>query len=103
MFCDSFIIFDHLHHLIKVVSHTVLDTPVASVEQAYTHAVEAIHEIIARLEDPSTIVQPVDEVPVKENAWSSNVGQSGYETFVKRIKGKIKAFYFNTCRLIRYH
>jgi anthranilate synthase component 1 len=49
LFCDTLLVFDHLQHTIKVVSHARLD---GDVEASYRQATWKIEELIARLEKP---------------------------------------------------
>ncbi|MSQ05971.1 MAG: anthranilate synthase component I [Dehalococcoidia bacterium] len=49
MFTDSLVIFDHLRHDIKVVSHVRLD---GDVDAAYASAVDKIEELVGRLSQP---------------------------------------------------
>jgi len=49
MEADTVLVFDHLRHVITVVSHAYLDGPV---EEAYARAVARIEEIARRLERP---------------------------------------------------
>ena len=49
LFCDTLLIFDHLRHDIKVVSHVRLD---GDVDQAYEEATGKIDSLVRRLEAP---------------------------------------------------
>ncbi|KAL3897219.1 MAG: hypothetical protein SGCHY_003569 [Lobulomycetales sp.] len=89
MFCDAFVIFDHLHHLVKVVSHVVLDG-ITDIETAYARATESINEICALLESPDTPQPRNAAAPAEPSEWSSNVGQKGYQEYVQKIKEQIK-------------
>ncbi len=50
MFSDTLLVFDHLKHRIKVVSHARLEE--SGVEKAYGRAVEKIEELVERLKGP---------------------------------------------------
>ncbi len=50
MFVDTLLIFDHLRHKIKVLSHVHLDAP--DLDAEYARAVERIEELVARLRQP---------------------------------------------------
>jgi anthranilate synthase component 1 len=50
MFVDTLLIFDHLRHKIKVLSHVHLDAH--NLEEEYARAVERIEELVARLRQP---------------------------------------------------
>ena len=54
MFAETVLIFDHLRHDIKVVSHARLDD---GVEKAYADAVSRIDEMVYRLSQPLTLPQ----------------------------------------------
>lgn len=54
MFAETVLIFDHLRHDIKVVSHARLDD---GVEKAYADAVGRIDEMVCRLSRPLTLPQ----------------------------------------------
>ncbi|UCB43422.1 MAG: anthranilate synthase component I [Dehalococcoidales bacterium] len=49
LFTDTMLVFDHLMHKIKVVSHVHLD---GNVEEAYAQAVEKIESLVQRLRQP---------------------------------------------------
>ena len=49
MFCDTLLLFDHVRHDIKVVSHVRLN---GDIEQAYAKATAKIDEMVARLSRP---------------------------------------------------
>ena len=51
MMTDTFMIFDHLMHKIRIVSHAHLDL---GIERAYAEAVRRIDEIVDRLDRPLT-------------------------------------------------
>ncbi|HEY32991.1 MAG TPA: anthranilate synthase component I [Dehalococcoidia bacterium] len=49
LFTDTLLVFDHLMHKIKVVSHVYLD---GNVEEAYAQAIEKIETLVQRLRQP---------------------------------------------------
>jgi len=49
MFCDTLLLFDHVRHDIKVVSHVNLD---GDIDQAYAEATAKIDEMVHRLSQP---------------------------------------------------
>ena len=49
MFCDTLLLFDHVRHDIKVVSHVHLD---GDVDRAYAEATQKIDEMVSRLSKP---------------------------------------------------
>lgn len=85
LFCDSMVVFDHIHHTIKVVAHCRLD---GDIESSYRQAGFKIDEIVDRLNSP-TIKLPEQEVAavLRTNGKAeSNVGREGYELMVERIR-----------------
>jgi anthranilate synthase component 1 len=85
LFCDSMVVFDHIHHTIKVVAHCRID---GDIESSYRQAAFQIDEIVERLNSP-TIKLPEQEVGAVLRAngkAESNVGREGYELMVERIR-----------------
>ena len=90
MFFDTVVIFDHLAHNIKVVSHVHLD---GEINGAYGHAVEKIDRLVERLSTP------LEKRPAMKSAGpkaqspqvSSNFTQEDYEVVVERAKEYIVA------------
>ncbi len=97
MFNDTLLVFDHLQHVIKVVSHARLD---GDIDTAYRQAVWRIEELVGRLSQPLTALpyatgqaspairgQDVTPGAAEEDAEvRSNMGRDEYEAKVKRIK-----------------
>ena len=90
MFHDTLLVFDHLRHTIKVVSHVHIDD---DLEAAYRQAVEKIDRLVERLdtplEVPPTRRQPASGSPGAR--FTSNFGREGYEAAVERAKEYIYA------------
>ncbi len=89
MFVDTFLVFDHLRHMIKVVSHVHLDAPDLSV--AYAQAIARIEDVIKLLRQPLPTrsmpgAQQHEGVPV-----GSNISRQQYEANVERAKEYIMA------------
>ena len=84
MFADTLLVFDHLRHDIKVVSHVRLD---GDVEQAYTEATRKIDDLVRRLAQPlelnlaRSVDRPTSEEPAEV---ASNFTQPGYEAAVAK-------------------
>ena len=89
MLTTTFLIFDHLQHKIRVVSHAHVD---GDVERAYADAVQRIDDLVSRLESPLSLPasgprrSPGDEPPL-----SSNFTKKQYEEMVRRCKEYIVA------------
>ena len=84
MLTTTFLIFDHLRHSIRVVSHAHID---GDVERAYSEAVERIEQIVARLEAP--LARPASAAPatdVPKTAVASNVTRERYEEMVRQAR-----------------
>ena len=85
LFCDSMVVFDHIHHTIKVIAHCRLD---GDIDSSYRQAAFQIDEIVDRLNRP-TITLPLQAVGAVLRAngkAESNVGREGYELMVERIR-----------------
>jgi anthranilate synthase component 1 len=87
MLVDTFLVFDHLTHRIKVVSHVRLD---GDIEQSYDEAISRIEELISRLsrplpESPGSAGHSHYSEPV------SNYSRSDFEASVLKIKEYITA------------
>ena len=84
MFADTLLVFDHLRHDIKVVSHVRLD---GEVEQAYNQATGKIDELVRRLSQPLELPPDLFRVdsPNDEPAEvSSNFTRSEYQAAVEK-------------------
>ncbi len=85
MLADTLLIFDHLTHTIKVVSHVHLD---GDVESEYKNAIDKIDEIARRLE--STVATEIKRPPAKAKPhMKSNLTKAEYESMVERAKEHI--------------
>lgn len=81
MFADTLLVFDHLRHDIKVVSHIRLDGDVAA---AYAAATAKIDRLVARLAAPLTVPPEKDPAAGPAPAVESNFTQPQYEQAVAR-------------------
>jgi anthranilate synthase component 1 len=90
LFTDAMVVFDHIHHTIKVIAHCRLD---GDVDAAYAQAAFQIDAIVERLQNP-TVQPPLEEVTEvlrTSGAAESNQGREGYELMVDRIKEYVVA------------
>jgi anthranilate synthase component I len=90
MFCDSMVVFDHIHHSIKVMAHCRLD---GDIDASFEQAARRIDAIVERLANPS-VHPPVEEVAdvlKASNAGESNQGREGYELMVNKVKEYVVA------------
>ncbi len=87
MFVDTMLVFDHVTHKIKVISHVRLN---GDIEKAYQDAVEKIDDLIARLNQPLKIPKtrktphPAQNLPTQNN-------KAEFEESVRRTKEYIQA------------
>ena len=84
MMTTTFLIFDHLRHKIRVVSHAYLD---GEVERAYADAVDRINEVVSRLESPLVPPHRIDGRSADAGSnVESNMTRSQFEEMVQRTK-----------------
>ncbi len=90
LYCDSMVVFDHLHHTIKVIAHCRLD---GDVDAAYRQAAFTIDELTERLASPTVPLPPQEVAAVlrTNGRAQSNIGREGYELMVERIREDIIA------------
>jgi anthranilate synthase component 1 len=89
MFTDTILVFDHLKHAIKVVSHCRLD---GDVEASYRQACWRIDELVERLARPLPAVPyPVEPPPVRQQSVVSNTEKDDFLRKVERCKEYIVA------------
>jgi len=85
MFTDTLLVFDHLMHKIKVVSHAYLD---GDIEKSYNRALEKIESLADRLSQPlgpSHDTKKSVNTPVK-GEFSSNLTKKQHEAMVEQAK-----------------
>jgi anthranilate synthase component 1 len=82
MLADTLLVFDHLTHKIKVVSHVHLD---GDVEAGYQEATNKIDELVERLRQPIA-AETLSTVPSARSSATSNLTQAEYEAIVSRTK-----------------
>jgi anthranilate synthase component 1 len=90
MFTDSLLVFDHLQHKIKVVSHFRLD---GDVEAAYRQAAWRIEELVGRLERPLDKLpySGAPGVPVEFPVVNSNLSREDHAQIVSEAQKYIVA------------
>ena len=90
LFVDTLLVFDHVSHKIKVVSHIRLDG--GSVEEAYTDAVGRIERLAERLDRPLQMERRAAHGQVEDSpTYTSNMSQERYEAMVEQVKEYIYA------------
>jgi anthranilate synthase component 1 len=90
MFVDTVLVFDHVTHKIKVLSHAHLD---GDIEQAYQQALGRIENLVERLNQPLGPSQQMNAASTLGNGSkiSSNFTKQGYEAAVDKVKQYITA------------
>ena len=85
MFVDTVLVFDHVTHKIKVLSHVRLD---GDIEEAYQKAVNRIEDLVDRLNQPLKPDQHTKAfgLPVSNHRLSSNFSRDEFEESVNKIK-----------------
>ena len=89
MFADTILVFDHLKHRIKVVSHIKLDGN--NVDHAYKNAVERIESLVKRLGQPLKQERKEVKVAHQPSPVSSNMSKEQFEAMVVHAKEDIVA------------
>ncbi len=89
MFADTVLVFDHLSHKIKVVSHVHLDNE--SVEKAYAEATARIDALVEKLHQPLGAKHGKAAKKTAAKPATSNMTQSHYEAIVSKAKEHIAA------------
>ena len=85
MFVDTMLVFDHITHKIKVLSHVHLD---GDIEQAYQDAVDKIDNLVDRL---SHAIEPGQDKKASTTSktshnLSSNFSKDDFEASVQKVK-----------------
>ena len=83
MLTTTFLIFDHVRHKIRVVSHAHLD---GDVEGAYGEAVGRIDELVRRLETPLRLPAHESAAEGRTDRVTSNMTQEQYMGMVERVR-----------------
>ena len=89
MFVDTLLIFDHLTHKIKVISHAHLDGDLYN--NAYQAATQKIDELVKRLGQASDPQPLTLETPIEPSQISSNFTREEFEASVEKARQYIIA------------
>ncbi|MGI8927134.1 MAG: anthranilate synthase component I [Tepidiformaceae bacterium] len=81
MFCDSLLVFDHLQHTIRVISHARLD---GDIDASYRQAAFKIEELVGRLAEP--LVKLPYEIRLPRTAGSAFVSNNTREDFMQKVE-----------------
>jgi anthranilate synthase component 1 len=82
MLADTLLVFDHLSHVIKVVSHARVD---GDIEKGYRQATCKIDRIVERLQQPVPETKP-QNTPKAKSGITANLTRKQYENIVTRMK-----------------
>ncbi|AAS50982.1 ABR209Wp [Eremothecium gossypii ATCC 10895] len=90
MLFDTVVAYDHVFHRFQVVHNMQLE-PGIDLNAAYEDATRAIRDVVDRLTASTPVPQPPQPPIRRGQEFSSNVGQQGYEEYVRRLKEHIYA------------
>jgi anthranilate synthase component I len=88
MLSDTMLIFDHITHRIKIVSHVHLD---GNIEDSYREATQKIDTLIERLRQPLPNQLKAKTIPTVQSKMTSNFSKDSFEAAVSKIKEYITA------------
>ena len=97
MFTDTLLVFDHLQHNIKVVSHARLD---GDIDASYRQAIFKIEELVTRLAKPlAQLPYLATSAPKVERGMTSNHTEEQFKKKVEKAKEYIfkGGFMFSMC------
>ena len=86
MMTKTFLVFDHVRHVIQVVSHVKLDE---AIEDEYSKAVSRIDEIIDRLNSPLDPSGIPDASGFESRARTSNMTPEYHQSMVENSQGYV--------------
>jgi anthranilate synthase component I len=87
MFTDTLLIFDHVTHKIRILSHVHLD---GDIEKSYKQATRKIDDLSDRLSQPLPTSRTVKK-SLASSAYTSNYSKKEFENGVRKIKQNINA------------
>lgn len=93
MIYNTIVVFDHFKSTITIVTHMKLPESASDdIEPAYKEACDVLRSVMATIHQSETPLPPQTKPDTPAEAqYSSNVGRSGYETFVTKLKENIMA------------
>jgi anthranilate synthase component I len=89
MLYDTIVAFDHFFNVCKVITYLRVPHSASELKAAYAKARTTIEDVVAILEDEHTPLPEQKSVHPKESG-KSNIGKSGYEGHVTRLKSHIR-------------
>ncbi|PGH26637.1 anthranilate synthase component I [Polytolypa hystricis UAMH7299] len=88
MLFDTIIAFDHFFQVVKVITYMHVPVELKDLEAEYQRCQDVVQQAIGRLLDPE-VQLPVQPPITRNQEYTSNIGQEGYERHVKRMKEHI--------------
>jgi anthranilate synthase component I len=88
MLTDTLLIFDHVTHKIKVLSHVKLN---GDIDKAYQEAIHRIDALVKRLHQPLKVSPSSPSAISSGNSYTSNFTKKEFEDTVRKIKQYINA------------
>lgn len=88
MLADTFLVFDHISHRIRVVSLVSLD---GDIDAVYSKAVARIDDLCSRLKSPLESLPPPKTIPSVYSSFTSSVSRESFEVSVSNIIESIAA------------
>lgn len=89
MFFEEAVVFDHLHHVIKIICHFKPQGNDTFDEEEYNRVVARLNALKDLLETAEVVLPKNSAITGPATEWHSNVGQEGYESFVGKLKTHI--------------
>lgn len=88
LLCDTIVAFDHFFQVVKVITYVPVPPAGVSLDEAYSAGRKEIERMVDILLHPE-IPLPNQPPIIQNQEYTSNIGQSGYEAHVKRLKRHI--------------
>lgn len=91
MLFDTIVSFDHFFQRVQVITHLHVppqSSSGTSLQDVYDKASTTIHNLFQILSDPEIPLAPQPPI-VRDQKYTSNIGQEGYESHVKSLKKHI--------------
>jgi anthranilate synthase component 1 len=88
MLFDTIVAFDHFFQVVKVITYLHIPSKSSEVQSSYETVQAALEESVATLLRPEV---PLPHQPpiIKDQEYTSNIGRTGYESHVARLKDHI--------------
>ncbi|KAI9793020.1 MAG: hypothetical protein M1833_000841 [Piccolia ochrophora] len=88
MLFDTIVAFDHFYQVIKVITYVKVPSDMVDIANAYDVGRREIEQMVEKL--TSIDIPLPHQPPIRQGQeYTSNIGQSGYEAHVKRLKEHI--------------